>query len=49
MVECIYEKMNTSVRKQNLRGSEKKTKHDSSGIELNCISVWNLAPLRKKG
>ena len=47
MVDCIR---NTKVRKHNLRGSEKKkTKHDSSGIELNCISVWNLAPLTKKG
>ena len=27
------------VRKHNLRGLEKQTEHDSSGIELNCISV----------
>ena len=46
MVDCIW---NTRVRKHNLRGFEKQTEHDSSGIELNCISVWHYAPLRKKG
>ena len=37
------------VKKHNLRGSEKQIEHDSSGIELNCISVWHYAPLKKKG
>ena len=49
MVDCIW---NTRVRKHNLRGSGKKnkqTEHDNSGIELNCINVWNFAPLREKG
>ena len=46
MVDCIW---NTGVRKHNLRGSEKQTEHDSLGIELNCISVWKFALLRKKG
>ena len=45
MVDCIW---NTRVRKHNLKGSEKQTEHDSSGIELNCISVWHFAPLKKK-
>ena len=40
---------NTRVREHNLRGSEKQIQHDSSGIELNCSSVWHFAPLRKKG
>ena len=31
---------NTRVRKHDLRGSE---------IKLNCISGWQLTPLRKKG
>ena len=46
MVDCIW---NNRVRKHNLRGSEKQTEHDCLGIELNCISVWHLAPLRKIG
>ena len=46
MVDCIW---NTRVREHNLRGSKKQTEHDSSGIELNCISVCHFAPLRKKG
>ena len=41
--------MKHRVRKHNLRGSEKQTEHDSSGIELNCISVWHFASLRKNG
>ena len=36
-------------RKHNRRGSEKQNEHDSSGIALNCISVWHFAPLGKKG
>ena len=46
LVDCIW---NTRVRKHNFRGSKKQIEHDSSRIELNCISVWHLAPLRKKG
>ena len=46
MVDCIW---NTRVRKHNLRGLEKQTKHDNLRIELNCISVWHYELLRKKG
>ena len=46
MVDYIW---NTRVRKHNLRGLEKQTEHDSSGIELNFISVCLFALLRKKG
>ena len=41
--------MNTRVGKHNLKGSEKKNEHENSGIELNCIGGWRLAPLVKKG
>ena len=43
---CIW---NTRVRKQNLRGSENNNEHENLEIELNCISGWRLAPLKKKG
>ena len=43
---CIW---NTRVRKQNLRGSKNNNEHENSEIELNCISGWRLAPLKKKG
>ena len=39
--------MNTRVGKHNLRGFRKK-EHENSGIELNCIGGWRLAPLVKK-
>ena len=46
MVDCVW---NTRVRKHNLKGSEKQIEHDSLEIELNYISVWHVAPLRRKG
>ena len=39
---------NTRVRKHNLRGSGKQNEYDNLEISLNCISGWQLAPLRKK-
>ena len=38
---------NTRVREHNLRGSGKQKEHENSKIELNRISGWQLAPLRK--
>ena len=46
MVDCLW---NTRVRKHNLKGSEKHSKHDNFEIKLNYISGWQFAPLRKKG
>ena len=46
MVDYVW---NTRVRTHNLRCSDKKIEHDSSGIELNYSSVWHFAPLRRKG
>ena len=37
MMDCVW---NTRVRKHNLRGSEKQTEHDSSGIVL--VVVYEL-------
>ena len=47
MVDCIW---NTRVIKHNLMGLVKnKLNMIVRGIELNCVSDWHFAPLRKKG
>ena len=46
VINCIW---NTRVRKYNLRGLENiMNMKNISEIELNCISGWRLAPLRKE-
>ena len=46
MVNCVW---NSRVVKHDFRGSKNKVNMKISEIELNCISGWQLAPLRKKG
>ena len=49
MVKCIWEKWNAKVRNHNLRGSENEMNRKVLNfIEINKISGWKLAPLRKK-
>ena len=45
MINCVW---NTRVGKHDLRGSENKVNMKILEIELNRISGWQLAPLRRK-